>query len=151
VASRRVVLFEHGEWIEARGLRSAKLWTKAHRHGVRRRSTSRARPRRLLLEYDAASPSAELLGSVKRGLFAAALTAPVRIDVESDRYEIEFCGISVVGGRAQGEVGGARSAGRLSELLRRVCGAADDRQFFALPFLAGSSAPRQARELDSYQ
>ena len=143
VASRRVVLYEGGEWIgRLEDLRSAKRsGRKPTGHGVRSsfRTPPRAGPRRLLLEYDLASSSAELLGSVKRGLFAAALTAPVRVDLESDRYEIEFCGISVVGGRAQGEVGGARSAGRLSELLRRVCGAADDRQFFALPFLAGSS------------
>jgi PmbA protein len=142
VSSRRVVLYERGEWIgRLEDLRSAKRsGRKPTGHGVRSsfRTPPRAGPRRLLFEHDAASSSAALLGGVQRGLFAAALTAPVRVDAASDRYEIEFSGISLVGGRAQAEVGAARSSGRLSELLRRVSAAADDRRFFALPFLVGS-------------
>ncbi len=142
VASRRVVLFEGGEWIgRLEDLRSAKRsGLRPTGHGVRAsfRTPPRAGPRRLFFEHDAASRPAALLAAVQRGLFAAALTAPVRVDLESDRYEIEFSGISVINGRAQGEVGGARSTGRLSELLRRIGAAADDTQFFALPFLTGS-------------
>ena len=102
------------------------------------RTPPRAAPRRLFFEADSPSPTPALLARVKRGLFAAALAAPVRVDLEADRYEIEFTGISIVGGRAQGEVGGARATGRVTELLRRIGGAAEDRQFFALPFLVGS-------------
>lgn len=142
VATRRVVLLDSGEWIgRLEDLRSAKR--SGHEptgHGVRPsfRVAPRASPRRLVFESERLSPPAALLASVKRGLFAAALTAPVRVDLESGRYEVEFTGFSVVNGRAQGEVGGARSTGRLSELLRRVCGVAEDRQSFSMPFLVGS-------------
>lgn len=142
VPSRRVVVFEHGEWINRlEDLASAKRsGRRPTGHGVRSsfRTPPRAAPRRLFFEADPASPASGLLAQVKRGIFAAALTAPVRVDLERDRYEVEFTGFAVVNGRAQGEVGGARSSGRLSELLGRICGAADDLQFFARPFLVGS-------------
>jgi len=142
VPTRRVVLFDGGEWTgRLEDLRSAKRSGRQPTgHGVRPsfRTPPRAAPRRLFFEASDPSPAAALLARVKRGLFASAVTAPVRVDLDRDRYEIEFTGISVVGGRAQGEVGGARAVGRVSELLRRIAGAAEDRQFFALPFLVGS-------------
>jgi predicted Zn-dependent protease len=79
-----------------------------------------------------------LLASVTRGLFAAALTAPVRADLEQDRYEVEFTGIALAGGRAQGPVAGAKAAGRISELLRRITSISSDLQFFPMPFPAGA-------------
>ena len=115
VATRRIVLFEHGEWAgRLEDLRSAKRSGRPPTgHGVRSsfRTPPRAAPRRLFFEADSPSTTSALLARVKRGLFAAALTAPVRVDLDADRYEIEFTGISVVNGRAQGEVGGARAAG----------------------------------------
>jgi predicted Zn-dependent protease len=142
VATRRIVLFEHGEWAgRLEDLRSAKRSGRPPTgHGVRSsfRTPPRAAPRRLFFEADSPSITSALLARVKRGLFAAALAAPVRVDLDADRYEIEFTGISIVNGRAQGEVGGARATGRVTELLRRIGGAAEDRQFFALPFLVGS-------------
>lgn len=142
VATRRIVLFEHGEWAgRLEDLRSAKRSGRPPTgHGVRSsfRTPPRAAPRRLFFEADSPSTASALLARVKRGLFAAALAAPVRVDLDADRYEIEFTGISVVNGRAQGEVGGARATGRVTELVRRIGGAAEDRQFFALPFLVGS-------------
>jgi PmbA protein len=142
VATRRIVLFDSGEWTgRLEDLRSAKRSGRQPTgHGVRSsfRTPPRAAPRRVFFEATDPAPAAALLARVKRGLFASAVTAPVRVDLERDRYEVEFTGISVVGGRAQGEVGGATATGRVTELLRRIAGAADDRQFFALPFLAGS-------------
>ena len=142
VPTRRVVLFDGGEWTgRLEDLRSAKRsGLRPTGHGVRPsfRTPPRAAPRRLFFEAADPSPASALLARVKRGLFASAVTAPVRVDLEHDRYEVEFTGISVVGGRAQGEVGGARAAGRVSELLRRIAGAAEDRRFFPLPYLVGS-------------
>ncbi len=142
VPTRRVVLFDGEEWTgRLEDLRSARRSGRPPTgHGVRPsfRTPPRAAPRRLFFEASDPVPAAALLARVKRGLFASAVTAPVRIDLERDRYEVEFTGISVIGGRAQGEVGGARAAGRVSELLRRIAGAAEDRQFFPLPYLVGS-------------
>ncbi len=142
VPSRRIVLFEGGEWTgRLEDLRSSKRSGRQPTgHGVRSsfRTPPRAAPRRVFFEAPDPSPAAALLARVKRGLFASAVTAPVRVDFERDRYEIEFTGISVIDGRAQGEVGGATAAGRVTELLRRIAGAADDPAFFAMPFLVGS-------------
>jgi predicted Zn-dependent protease len=109
-------------------------------HGVRQsyRLPPAARPRRLFFETAAPASSRELLTSVRRGLFASALTAPARLDFEQDRYELEFTGIAVVGGRAHGPVAGARARGRISQLLRRIAGLSTDRQFFPMPYPVGA-------------
>ncbi len=60
------------------------------------------------------------------------------MDLAADRYEAEFTGVSIVAGRAQGPVAGARARGRVSELLRRIAGLSTDLQFFPAPFLVGS-------------
>jgi predicted Zn-dependent protease len=80
----------------------------------------------------------DLLAAVRRGLFASALTAPIRMDLERDRFEIEFTGISIIAGRAQGPVAGARARGRISQLLRRIAAVSTDRQFFPCPFPTGA-------------
>lgn len=142
VATRRVLLVEAGAVVgHLEDLRSAKRsGRRPTGHGVRSsfRAGPRAGPRRIFFGSAEPLAPAALLSAVKRGLFAAALTAPVRMDLESDRYEMEFTGISLAAGRAQGPVGGARASGRISELLRRVTAVSEDRQFFAMPFLAGS-------------
>jgi predicted Zn-dependent protease len=142
VATRRVLLVEAGALIgHLEDLRSAKRsGRRPTGHGVRSsfRVGPRAGPRRIFFGSAEPSPPSELLSAVKRGLFAAALTAPIRVDLTSDRYEIEFTGISLIAGRAQGAVGGVRAVGRISELLRRVTAVSEDRQFFPVPFLAGS-------------
>ncbi len=109
-------------------------------HGVRTsyRVPPAPAPRRLFFETAAGEPPAQLLSSVRRGLFASALTAPLEIDFEGDRYEMEFTGVAIIAGRAQGPVAGARSRGRLSQLLRRIRAVATDRQFFPMPFLVGA-------------
>ena len=142
VATRRVLLVDAGARVgHLEDLRSARRSGRPPTgHGVRAsfRTPPRAGPRRLCLETREPAARSALLSAVTRGLFAAALTAPVRVDLAEDRYEIEFTGISVIAGRAQGPVAGARSAGRISELLRRMTGMSEDRQFFPMPFLAGS-------------
>jgi PmbA protein len=140
--TRRVVLVDEGA-LRARlhDLRSARASATASTgHGVRTsyRTPPAVAPRRLFFETSREVSSRDLLGAVRRGLFASALTAPVRLDLDRDRYEIEFTGISVLAGRAQGPVAGARARGRISQLLRRISGLSTDRQFFVRPFPAGS-------------
>lgn len=142
VRTRRTLLVEDGA-LAGRLLDLAAARRSGHRstgHGVRPsyRLPPRAAPRRLFFDARDALAPAELLSSVTRGLFAAALTAPPRVDVEADRYEIEFTGVSIVAGHATGPVAGARSSGRLSELLRRIRRASTDLQFFPSPFPCGS-------------
>jgi hypothetical protein len=80
----------------------------------------------------------DLLATVRRGLFASALTAPIRVDLEADRYEVEFTGVSIVGGRALGPVAGGRARGRISRLLHDIAGSATDRRFLPVPYPVGT-------------
>ena len=141
-ATRRVVLMEGGALVDRlEDLRSASRTGRATSgHGVRAsfRSPPLVAPRRLFFESSNRATSDQLLSRVTRGLYAAALTGAPRVRHSEDRYEIEFSGISVVGGRAQGPVASARTAGRLSELLRRISGMSSDVQFWPMPFLVGS-------------
>ena len=142
VATRRIVLVQEGRWrARLHDLASAgSAGARSTGHGVRSsyRRPPAPGPRRLFFETSTAAPPLELLASVKRGLFAAAPTAPVHIDFEADRFAVEFTGVAVVGGRAQGAIAGARATGRLSELLHRVAAIATDRSFFPLPYPVGS-------------
>jgi predicted Zn-dependent protease len=142
-ASRRVVLVEQGV---ARGrlhdLVSARMaGATSTGHGVRRsyRTPPARAARRLFFETPQPAASRDLLASVRRGLFASALTAPFSCDLENDRYEAQFTGIAVVAGRAVGPVAAARARGRLSELLRRVAAISPDPQFFPMPDLVGGA------------
>ncbi len=140
--SRRVLLVAEGA---LRGrlndLRSArKTGAKPTGHGVRPsyRTPPALGPRRLFFETGSGTAPLELLSAVRRGLFASALTAPLRIDLEQDRYQAEFTGIAIAAGRAQGPVACVRARGRLSQLLRRISGLSTDRQFFPMPYPAGA-------------
>ncbi len=140
--TRRVAIVERGA-LAARlhDLRSAaRAGEPPTGHGVRPsyRVPPAPGPRRIFFETDAPAPQRDLLARVRRGLFASALTAPARFDFERDRYEVEFTGVAVVGGRAQGPVAGARARGRISQLLRRIAGLSSDRQFFPTPYPAGA-------------
>jgi predicted Zn-dependent protease len=135
--SRRVVLVSQGR-LRSRleDLDSARRSGKTSTgHGVRRsyRVPPARAPRRLFLETERPAPPQDLLASVRRGLFASALTSPPVVDPENDRFDAQFTGVAVVAGRAQGPVGAARARGRLSELLRRVVGLAPGREFFPTP------------------
>ncbi len=142
VATRRMLLVEDGVLVgRLHDLSSARrAGASSTGHGVRPsfRVPPRLGPRRLFFETKSPSPPAALLSAITKGLFASALTAPPRVDLAADRYEIEFTGVSIVGGRAQGPVAGARARGRVSELLRRIAGLSTDLQFFPAPFLVGS-------------
>jgi predicted Zn-dependent protease len=142
VPTRRVLLAEDGMLVgRLLDLSSAAACgRRSTGHGVRPsfRVPPRAGPRRLFLETSTPVAPAELLESVSKGLFASALTAPPRVDVAADRYEVEFTGVSIVAGRAGGPVAGARAHGRLSELLRRIRALSTDLQFFPSPYPAGS-------------
>ncbi len=140
--TRRVVVVEHGAFASRlHDLASARrAGTASTGHGVRPsyRTLPAAGPRRIFFETDAPVAPLELLASVRRGLFASALTAPARFDFDRDRYEVEFTGIALLGGRAQGAVAGARASGRLSQLLRRIRGLSTDRRFFPMPYPTGA-------------
>ncbi len=140
--TRRVAVVENGA-LAARlhDLRSARREDATPTgHGVRPsyRVPPAPGPRRIFFETDTPAPQRELLARVRRGLFASALTSPARFDFERDRYEVEFTGIAVAGGRAQGPVAGARARGRISQLLRRIAGLSTDRHFFPMPYPAGA-------------
>ncbi|HKD12237.1 MAG TPA: metallopeptidase TldD-related protein, partial [Thermoanaerobaculia bacterium] len=140
--TRRVVLVDGGE-LTGRLFdlsSAAAAGGRSTGHGVRPsyRVPPAAGPRRLFFETGAGARPLDMLPSVRRGLFASALTAPPRIDLASDAFDVEFTGIVVVAGRAQHPVASARARGRLSQLLRRVVSVATDRQFFPAPFLTGA-------------
>ena len=141
-ATRRVVLVDRGAWIaELKDLASAgRSAGRSTGHGVRPsyRVAPSVRPRRLFFDTPRGAAPLDLLASVRRGLFASALTAPIRVDFAEDRFEAEFTGVAIVSGRALGPVAGARASGRFSELLRRVAGIGSDRQFFPVPYPAGA-------------
>jgi PmbA protein len=109
-------------------------------HGVRPsfREPPRCGPRRIFFEAREPASADRIAASVRRGLAARAVTAPVRVDLGADRYEVEFTGVALVGGREQAPVAGACASGRVSELLRRVEAVGSDLEFFPMPFLAGS-------------
>ncbi|HEY3172917.1 MAG TPA: metallopeptidase TldD-related protein [Thermoanaerobaculia bacterium] len=140
--TRRVVLIEDCALVSRlHDLRSAaRAGAFPTGHGVRPsyRNPPRPGPRRLFFETARGVSPRELLAGVARGIFARALTAPVFMDVEADRYEVEFTGVAVIGGRASEPVAGARASGRISELLARVTEVATDRQFFPMPYPVGA-------------
>jgi PmbA protein len=140
--TRRVVLVDAGALLtRLHDLRSARAaGTKSTGHGVRPsyRTPPAVSPRRLFVETGRSESGRDLLAAVRRGLFASALTAPVRFDLERDRYEVEFTGVAIVAGRAQAPVGGARARGRISQLFRRIAGVSTDRQFFVRPYPVGA-------------
>lgn len=109
-------------------------------HGVRPsyRTPPAVSPRRLYLETASPVGPLELLASVRRGLFASALTAPVWVDLDADRYEVEFTGVAILAGRAHAPVAAARARGRLSRLLQEIAGSATDRQFSPVPYPCGA-------------
>jgi predicted Zn-dependent protease len=140
--TRRIPLVQEGAWIaDLRDLAAARrAAARSTGHGVRPsyRVPPSPRPRRLFFETSRGAPPLDLLSSVRRGLFASALTSPVRVDFVEDRFEAEFTGVAIVSGRALGPVAGARASGRLSELMRRISGIGSDRQFFPVPYPAGA-------------
>jgi predicted Zn-dependent protease len=140
--TRRVVVVDRGAWRSmlfdlSAASRAAAASTG---HGVRSsyRTPPAAGPRRLFFEAERGAAPLDMLASVRRGLFASALTAPFKVDFGQDRFEAEFTGVAVISGRALGPVAGARASGRLSELLRRIAGVGSDRQFFPMPYPAGA-------------
>jgi predicted Zn-dependent protease len=140
--TRRVVLIKDGALVSRlHDLRSAaRAGGFSTGHGVRPsyRNPPRPGPRRLFFETAGGVSPRELLAGVARGIFARALTAPVFVDVDADRYEIEFTGVALSGGRASEPVAGARVSGRISELLARITQVATDRQFFPIPYPVGA-------------
>ncbi|HEY6066510.1 MAG TPA: metallopeptidase TldD-related protein [Thermoanaerobaculia bacterium] len=141
-STRRIVLVEDGALVARLHDLASAARAGAHPtgHGVRPSylSPPRAGGRRVFFETTRGVAALELLGRVARGAFARAVTAPLSIDLERDRYEIEFTGVAVLAGRAREPIAGARVAGRLSELLHRIAAVGTDRQFFPMPYPVGA-------------
>jgi len=140
--TRRVTVVEEGS-LAARlhDLRSAaRAGASPTGHGVRPSylTPPRPGPRRLFFETARGVAPLELLGEVARGVFARAVTAPLAIDLERDRYVVEFTGVAVLAGHAREPVAGVRVSGRVSELLHRIAAVATDRQFFPMPYPVGA-------------
>jgi PmbA protein len=91
------------------------------------------------LDGKRAASATELLSSVTRGLYATALAAPARVDLENDAYRLEVEGWALQAGRVRSPVAAATIRGRLSELWRGIGGVGNDRRIFPLQFLV--SAP----------
>ena len=85
-----------------------------------------------LLEGVRPASAGELLGSVTRGLYATALAAPARVDLENDAYRLEVEGWALQGGRARSPVAAAVIRGRLTDFWRSVAGVGTDRRVFPL-------------------
>ena len=88
---------------------------------------------RIALQSHTPASPADLLGRINRGVYATAVAAPPRIDLENDRFELEIEGWAVQAGRAKAPVASASIRGRLSELWRNLSGAGDDVRPFPLP------------------
>ena len=85
-----------------------------------------------VLEGRRPSTAGELLASVTRGLYATALSAPARVDLENDVYRLEVEGWALQGGRARSPVAAAVIRGRVSDFWRSVAGVGTDRRVFPL-------------------
>jgi len=103
-------------------------------NAVRPSFRSAPRPGSPLFLLEGRSPVApgELLSSVTRGLYATALAAPPRFDLENDAYRIEVEGWALQDGRARSPVASAVIRGRLSEFWRGIGGVGTDRRAFPL-------------------
>jgi predicted Zn-dependent protease len=82
--------------------------------------------------------AAELLSSVTRGLYATALAAPARVDLENDAYRLEVEGWALQAGRVRSPVAAATIRGRLSEFWKGIGGVGTDRRLFPLQSLVAA-------------
>ena len=93
-----------------------------------------------LFALDGARPksAAELLSSVTRGLYATALAAPPRIDLENDAYRLDVEGWALQAGRVRSPVASAVIRGRLSDFWKGIGGVGTDRRTFPLQSLVAA-------------
>ena len=90
------------------------------------------------LEGREGASAGELLGAVTRGLYATALAAPPRIDLDNDAYRLEVEGWALQGGKARSPVASAVIRGRVSEFWRTVARIGNDRRIFPLGTLVAA-------------
>jgi len=90
------------------------------------------------LEGRRAASAAELLSSVTRGLYATALAAPARVDLENDAYRLEVEGWALQAGRVRSPVAAATIRGRISEFWKGIGGVGTDRRLFQLQSLVAA-------------
>jgi len=90
------------------------------------------------LEGRRSASATELLASVTRGLYATALAAPPRIDLENDAYRLEVEGWALQAGRVRSPVAAATIRGRLSEFWKGIGGVGTDRRLFPLQSLVAA-------------
>ena len=85
-----------------------------------------------VLDGRKSASAAELLASVTRGLYATALAAPPRVDLENDAYRLEVEGWALQAGRVRSPVGSVVIRGRLSDFWKGIGGVGTDRRMFPL-------------------
>jgi predicted Zn-dependent protease len=140
--TRRTVVAESGGFRsrlhDARSARECGEPPTGHSDRPSYRVPPRAGIGRLRWESAAPTPGEKLLASVRRGLYAAALLSPIRVDFESDRLECDLTGIVVEAGRGRRPVSATTVSCRLSDLLKRIVALGNDRQWFPLPAPVGS-------------
>jgi predicted Zn-dependent protease len=106
------------------------------------RSTFRLPPRpgaaRVFLQGRSATTPADLLAGVTRGIYATAVSAPMRVDLENDSYALEIEGWAIQAGRAKALVGSATIRGRLSDFWRSISGVGNDLRWSSLAAATGA-------------
>jgi PmbA protein len=93
---------------------------------------------RFFLEARKAVAPLDLLAGVARGIYATAPAAPVRVELDEDRFRLEIEGWALQAGRARAPVSRAIVSGRLSDLLRGLAAAGNDRRWFLQSTLIGA-------------
>ena len=91
-----------------------------------------------VLDGRQAASAGELLSSVTRGLYATALAAAPRVDLENDAYRLEVEGWALQAGRVRSPVASVVIRGRLSEFWKGVGGVGTDRRVFPLQSLVAA-------------
>jgi len=95
-------------------------------------------PTHLYLRADPRVSVAALVGAVRRGAYLLDATAAPRIDLETDRFALPACGLTLEKGRAVAPLAGAWLHGRISALLRGLAATARDLTFLPLDGMLGS-------------
>ena len=82
----------------------------------------------------------DLLGSVRKGIYAAALLERPEVDLAADQFRLVAAGWAIDQGRAAGKISEVTIGGRLSDFLRSVAATGDDLKFVTSP-RGGAGSP----------
>ncbi len=143
VPTREMVLVDQGvfrqpllAWWQATGEEGAAASGCSRRAGWR--DLPSPGPTHLYLRADPRVSVAALVGAVRRGAYLLDATASPRIDLDTDRFALPACGLTLEKGRAVAPLAGAWLHGRISALLRGLAATARDLTFLPLDGMLGS-------------